>query len=138
MKAKCCKARCHSISQASFTLVGVLGTPAIVKAPGRKGRMSPLWQVGLTKVRCQQSRLDRMAESYVFIGCRTSLGGHWCDPGFKPPQEGAEGRGHPMSLGESEVGGMPWVALACLDPGWNSNGEGSLLGFTDAQRRRAG
>lgn len=33
---------------------------------------------------------------------------------------------------------MAWGVVKCRDPGRNSNGEGSTLGLTDAQKRSRG
>jgi len=47
--------------------------------------------IGLTNDRCQQSRLDRMSECYVFIGCKTSVGGLGRDSHFNTTEEVEKG-----------------------------------------------
>ncbi len=41
-------------------------------------------------------------------------------------------------LSEVEAGGIPSVAVKCVDIRRNISGEGGLLGFTDAEARKRG
>ena len=41
-------------------------------------------------------------------------------------------------LSSAEVGGIPGVAVECVDIGRNTSGEGGLLGTTDAEARKRG
>ncbi len=43
-----------------------------------------------------------------------------------------------LFLSEVEVGGIPGVAVKCVDIRRNTGGEGGLLGFTDAEARKRG
>ena len=41
-------------------------------------------------------------------------------------------------LSSAEVGGIPGVAVECVDIGRNTSGEGGLLAPTDAEARKCG
>ncbi len=43
-----------------------------------------------------------------------------------------------LALSSAEVGGIPGVAVECVDIGRNTSGEGDDLALTDAQSRKRG